>query len=329
MLASFEETATSPRNQGNLPAERCSPFKPFVTTAVSIGIQSVLYNNDFEQLLLAVDSIARAAELSMSKGDLTKVTLHWGDSSSISCLSPERLDLLRKKCEGLLQIEYDFFNGNLGSARGHNRLARLNEADLFLIQNPDVIVSPRSLETLVACFRVPGVGMAEAKQLPIEHPKDYDPITGETSWATTACAMIPSRLFRELGGFDSESFFLYCDDVDYSWRTRLAGFKVIFQPAAIAFHDKRLSPDGHWIPSSAEQYYSAEAALFMAQKWSRPDLVATYLREFSQSTDSQLRAAAETFKKRRADNTLPTAVDSDHKVGIFANRMYAKHRFAL
>ena len=32
--------------------------------------------------------------------------------------------------------------------------------------------------------------------------------------------MIPLPLFRELGGFDADNFFLYCDDVDFSWLVR-------------------------------------------------------------------------------------------------------------
>ena len=138
-------------------------------------------------------------------------------------------------------------------------MSKSNGADIFLIQNPDVIVAPRLIEIMVTEFNRPGVGMVEAKQLPIEHPKDYDPQTGETGWATTACTMIPAPLFRELNGFDAESFFLYCDDVDFSWRVRLSGLKVIFQPAAVAFHDKRLTREGRWVATASERYYCLEA----------------------------------------------------------------------
>src|SRR5690606_12759794 len=121
-------------------------------------------------------------------------------------------------------------------------------------------------------LRRPGVGLVEAKQIPIEHPKDFDPETGETSWASTACAMGPLEVFREIDGFDADSFFLYGDDVDFSWRVRLAGYKVIHQSSAFVFHDKRLSHEGRWMSSPAEQYYSAEATLLLTYKWSRSDL---------------------------------------------------------
>jgi len=229
----------------------------------------------------------------------------------------------------LVDIRYDFFDANMGSAAGHNRLAESNDCDFYLIRNPDVVVSPRLLEVMTEAFRRPNVGMVEAKQLPIEHPKDYDATTGDTSWATTACAMIPSEVFRRIGGFDARSFFLYCDDVDFSWMVRRAGLRVIFQPAAMAFHDKRLSPTGQWQPSAAERYYSAEAALFLAHKWSRPDLVERYLNDFAKSGSRDLIRAHDTYQSRRANNALPAPIDAEHKVGTFVESMYAVHRYPL
>jgi GT2 family glycosyltransferase len=206
---------------------------------------------------------------------------------------------LRSEHAGILTIGYDFFGGNIGSAAGHNRLASAAETDFLLVQNPDVVVSPRLLENIIEPFAHPGVGISEAKQLPIEHPKDYHVLSGETSWATTACAMTPRSLFRKLNGFDAETFFLYCDDVDYSWRVRLLGYKVIFQPGAVVFHDKRLSNEGLWQPSASERYYSAEAALFVAHKWSRPGLVKNVLEHFNKSGDENMLRAGSVFRERR------------------------------
>ena len=65
--------------------------------------------------------------------------------------------------------------------------------------------------------------------------------------------------------------FLYCDDLDFSWRVRLAGYKIIYMPSAIVYHAKNLSLSGTWQPTSAEIYYSAEAAMLLAYKWSNPE----------------------------------------------------------
>jgi GT2 family glycosyltransferase len=314
----------SAQNQNPLPLPKVFGGRP-----LSLGIQSVLYNNEIKAVGRSLAAIARATELAVTSGACSSVVIHYGDSSPSRCLTDRDLEWLRARYGHDLQIEYDFFAANLGSARGHNRLAGANAADILLIQNPDVVVSPRSFEIMLGEFANEGTGMVEAKQLPVEHPKDYDSRTGETGWATTASAMIPAPLFRQLDGFDSDAFFLYCDDVDFSWRVRLAGFRIIFQPAAVVFHDKRLARDGSWQPSAAEKYYSAEAALMITHKWSRPDLTARHLADFKQSgVDDLVRAAAE-FERRKAEGKLPLPVDPHHRVGAFVDGMYAEHRFSL
>jgi len=306
-----------------------SPKDVFGNRPLSLGIQSVLYNNDFDAIDRSLAAIARAAELAISSKACSSVEIHYGDSSSLPCISDAELDKLRERYKFSVSIEHYFFDDNLGSALGHNTIAEENTADVLLIQNPDVVVSPRLFEVMLGEFAKAGRGMIEAKQLPIEHPKEYDIRSGETGWATTACAMIPAPLFRQLGGFDADNFFLYCDDVDFSWRVRLAGFKVIFQPAAVVFHDKRLSNEGGWEPTNAEKYYSAEAALLMTYKWSRPDLTDRYLRDFRENGAEHLLRAAEEFERRKADNELPDPVDPNHRIGAFVDGMYARHRFPL
>ncbi len=301
----------------------------FLTRPATVRVQSVLYGNGYESVERALLSLGRSAELAIEGGHLSRVEVAYGDSSPKPCLSEQEVAQLRGLYPGAVNIEYDFFDGNLGSARGHNRLAANASTDFLVIQNPDVVVAPRLLETLLATFESDTTGMAEAKQLPIEHPKDYDPVTGETSWAATACAMIPRALFERIGGFDADTFFLYCDDVDFSWQVRLAGYKVIFQPAAVIFHDKRLSNSGAWQPSDAERYYSAEAALMLAHKWSRADIVEAILKDFRANGNAFTTKAMMTFEQRRSEGKLPTPVDPKHEIGEFINGFYAKHRFAL
>lgn len=305
------------------------PTTAFGGRPLSLGIQSVLFNNDVKGIDRSLAAIARAVELATTAGACTFVSVQYGDSSPEPCLNDATLSDLRASYGHAVKIEYDFFGGNFGSAKGHNRLSEKNPADILMIQNPDVVVAPRALEVMLDEFSRSGTGMVEAKQLPIEHPKDYDSHTGETGWATTASAMIPAPLFSQLNGFDAHSFFLYCDDVDFSWRVRLAGFKVIFQPAAIVFHDKRLARDGAWQPSPAEKYYSAEAALMMTHKWSRPDLTDRYLSEFLSSGNDYLARAAKEYLRRKAEGILPAPIDADHRIGAFVDGMYADHRFPL
>lgn len=291
----------------------------------SVRIQSILYGNDKDSLFRAVDALVQTVRHATAQGICSRAELVYGDSSSAPILDADDIAAIEMR----LPFRYSFFAQNKGSARGHNAIAEGCDADFLLVMNPDVVVSAETLQRLLLPFRLAGVGMTEAKQVPIEHPKSFDAGTGETSWAATACAMIPRPLFEVLGGFDANSFFLYCDDVDFSWRVREAGFRVIYQPAALAFHDKRLSASARWIASATEQYYSAEAALMMAHKWSRPDVLARYLREFKRSGVSEMENAVKAFEARRQAGTLPVPRDPHHRVGEFIDGGYTRHRYPL
>ncbi|RCW80155.1 glycosyltransferase family 2 protein [Phyllobacterium bourgognense] len=294
---------------------------------VSVQQQSVLFNNEFDSISRSLDSIDRAAQLGREFG-ITETSVAYGDSSPHPCLSEEQLAALREKFQNIT-ISYDFFGANLGSAAGHNRLAVAGTSDFILVQNPDIVPSPRLLENLIAPFANKSIGFVEAKQLPIEHPKDYDEATGDTSWASTASAMVHRDTFERLSGFDADTFFLYCDDVDFSWRVREFGLRVIFQPSAVVFHDKRLSSEGAWQTTSTERYYSAEAALLLTHKWSRSDLTEHIVKDFLLTGDEFQKKAVTEFEHRKSANTLPAQRDPNHKIAQFINGNYAKHRYFL
>lgn len=293
----------------------------------TIQVQSVLYNTSADCIERALSYIDNAARIATQAGLLKGVSIAYGDCSPHLTMDDEMLDGLRARYSHLQAIEYTSFGANLGSAAGHNRLLEAAAADFVMIVNPDVLAAPNLFGELLSALRRPGVGFVEARQLPVEHPKYYDAATGETGWASTACAMARLSLFRQLDGFDAETFFLYSDDVDFSWRVRLTGLKVVHQPSAAVFHDKRVSGDGGWIASPAERYYSAEAGLLLPYKYSRSDLTESYLESFIRSGDPDLEKAAEAFEDRRRSGRLPTQIDPDHTVAEFVAMNYAPHRF--
>lgn len=306
-----------------------------------IVVQSILYNTSVQALEQTLRSLARAADLAVESGVVERVVMSYGDCSPVPVLSDGVLEKWRAQNRELAGIFYSFFDANLGSARGHNRLVNLasehsdpvsqktGRARLLLIMNPDVVLMPDCLINMVRTIGLPRVGIVEGRQIPIEHPKDYDVIRGDTSWASTACALIHQEVFDALAGFDADTFFLYCDDVDFSWRVRLGGWRVVHDPSAVVFHDKRLSEKGGWLSSGAERYYSAEAALLLAHKWSRPDLVERYLADFRASNQEHFKKASAEFERRRETNTLPAPLDSKHVIGMFTDGYYAPHRYKL
>ena len=291
---------------------------PFLTEApVTLQVQSVLYRLSPEAVVRSLRSLARAVELTvLPTGAPLTVTVAYGDCSELPVFDEAGLQALREEFADHFEISYTWFDANLGFAAGNNRLVG-EPTDFLLLMNPDVVLAPRLLEILFHTFLKPGIGIAEAKQLPIEHLKDYDRSTGETSWASLACALIPRQVWDAVGGLDEQSFFLYCEDVDFSWSVRQAGLRVIYQPAASVFHDKRVDAEAQWVPTSSERYYSAETALFLTHKWSRQDLTEKYLTFFRASDDEGLKKAAAVFDKARAEGRLVPQVDPEHRIGVF------------
>ena len=295
----------------------------------TLRVQSILFHNEPAAIERTLDNLHRAADIAIAGGDFTAVQVAYGDCSSLPVFDEAAIARLRERHAGYLDLSYTFFNENRGSARGHNSLLQALDSDFVLIMNPDIVVAPNTLHELKKPFARAGVGMVEARQLPVEHPKEYHPVTGETSWAATACTLIPRAVAEQLGGFDSDHFFLYCDDVDFSWRVRLAGLKVIYQPSAAVFHDKRLSDAGKWITSAAERYYSAEAALLLSYKWSNESRTRDILAYFQKSGVDFLEKAAAAFETRRAEGRLPAQLDPERKIGQFVGDNYANHRFLI
>ncbi len=296
----------------------------------TVQLQSVLYHNEKYSLLRSLDSIANAVRVA-GEARVHRVRVVWGDASREPLFEGAEIDAINEQYSGFLTLSYLYFNENTGTSRGHNRMAEGADTEYLVLMNPDVVVCPRFFQKMIRPFEDPAAnaGATEAKQSPIEHPKDYNKTTFETDWASGACTMLPTALFRAIGGYDAESFFLYCDDVDMSWRIRLTGKKIYFRPDCPVYHAKSLSTEGAWQPTAAERYYSAQAALLMAYKWSAHDKFKELYAVFSTSREKELREAALHFDTLKREGRLPKQPDPEHKVARFHGNNYAKHRFIL
>ena len=54
-------------------------------------------------------------------------------------------------------------------------------------------------------------------------------------WATGACLMVRSSVYRKLGGLD-ERFFAHMEEIDMCWRMQLTGWKVTVVPSSTVYH---------------------------------------------------------------------------------------------
>lgn len=214
------------------------------TLNVAVGI--VTYNTDEETLLRCLSSV----DLARSSGGLPGDTLIiYNGRPSAAWRGSVRLN----------------FQGNIGFGRGHNVLMReafARGADVYLAVNPDGALHHKALEGLARVIVAhDGRALVEACQFPAEHPKQYDPITLETSWVSAACLAIPRSVFDVTQGFD-DAFFMYCEDVDLSWRVRAAGMKVLIAPHALFLHPvtNRTGTEAMW-------RMMLESAVILGRKW--------------------------------------------------------------
>jgi GT2 family glycosyltransferase len=149
---------------------------------------------------------------------------------------------------------------NLGFARANNLGAAEARGDVLVFLNPDTVVAPGAVAQLARRLEDPEIGIAMARLRLLGEPEKLNAsgvvvhVTG-IGWAGgfgepaesiselseipaasgTAMAM-RAQTYRELGGF-AEELFMYLEDLELGWRARLAGYRVVIDPAADVFHD--------------------------------------------------------------------------------------------
>jgi GT2 family glycosyltransferase len=168
---------------------------------------------------------------------------------------------------------------NNGFARGMNLLARQGKGEFIFLLNPDTEIEPGCLERLLARAESdPGVAICEARQTPREHWKAFDSVTGETTWCSGAAALIRRSAFESAGGFDERLYFMYCEDVDLSWRFWTQGWKCVYVREAVVRHlTQDLTPGKR---RTHENYFSFRNSLFLFYRfgsWKERDVLRKFL----------------------------------------------------
>ena len=295
----------------------------------SVRIQVVLFRQKLSDVWRLVPGVAAAARDALAAKYAGQVNLALGDCSPRPTFGAEDLRSLERlgSDNGLSGVSYDFFNANVGSSGGSNRLAETATDDFILVLNPDTYPAPTLLTRMLAAFHDPTVGAVDARQVPLEHPKDFDPVTGDTSWLSGSCMLVRTDVFRALDGFDSEHFFLYCDDVDFSWRVRLRGLRTVHEPRAVVFHDKRITTAAGVQPTPLEGFYGGLGRLMLAYKFDRPDVLAETVATIEVGGSADQRAALDEWRRRQVEGALPPVLVGARSVAHFIDGEYARHRF--
>ena len=143
-------------------------------------------------------------------------------------------------------------------------VAALDTEFVLLLNNDTKVLAPQWLSVLMGYGQMPGVGAVGAMLLypdgSVQHagvyhsgrPPDYvghrhrggRPDAEElrlacnVSAVTAACMLVRISVFLTVGGFDTENLAVAYNDVDFCYRVRRAGLRIVFAPGAVLQHDE-------------------------------------------------------------------------------------------
>ena len=159
-------------------------------------------------------------------------------------------------------------DANYGFTGGYNRALKQVEADLLVLINSDVEVTPDWLGPLTrwmdahpdcgacapkllswydhGCFEYAGAAgglidrwgytFCRGRVLKrVERDEGQYDVPADVLWATGACLMVRSSVWRHFGGLD-DRFFAHMEEIDLCWRMQLEGWKVQVVPESVVYH---------------------------------------------------------------------------------------------
>lgn len=169
------------------------------------------------------------------------------------------------------------FATNLGFATANNYALKKVETEYVALLNNDAVAHPLWLKCLAdALDSYPEAGFAASKMLFYKNQNIIDRAgdayskagtgilqgRGKTKdhyenyeWVFGACAgaaLYRTKMLEDVGLFDDDFFLLY-EDIDLSFRAQLKGYKCLYVPEAIVYHNAS-SSIGH--DSNLSIYYS-------------------------------------------------------------------------
>jgi GT2 family glycosyltransferase len=150
---------------------------------------------------------------------------------------------------------------NLGFCEANNQGIERATGEFIALLNNDAAADPAWIQHLQAAFQVsPEIGMAASKIVTWEDPERIDKVghlifpdgqnrgrgTGERDrgqyerveevlWPDGCAAMYRKTMLDHIGGFDKD-LFAYGDDAELGLRARIAGWRCLYMPKAVARH---------------------------------------------------------------------------------------------
>lgn len=157
-----------------------------------------------------------------------------------------------------------------GKAANDSRLLREARGEYALLLNEDAELHPGARAALVralddepgagavgaqlvssegvpvpCAWRLPGIGPALAVALGVQKlavTQSGGIRRREVGWCQSSALLVRRAAAEEVGFLDPD-FFVYSDETDFCKRLREAGWRILFEPAAVATHHNQLSTD--------------------------------------------------------------------------------------
>ncbi len=157
---------------------------------------------------------------------------------------------------------------NGGFSKGYNEALKLVDAEYYCLLNSDIEVTEKWIEPIItmmdqdreiaavqpkllsyhdrSSFEYAGAagGFLDKYGYPfcrgrlfevVEKDRgQYDTIM-EIFWATGAALFVRSSIYHEVGGLD-EDFFAHMEEIDFCWRIKNRGHKIMVNPQSVVYH---------------------------------------------------------------------------------------------
>lgn len=200
-------------------------------------------------------------------------------------------DSFEEKVKELEHVAFIQTGDNLGFAGGNNvgiKRALKEGCGWIFILNPDAIVEKDSIDLLVkravathADIANPKIYFAHSKKIWFAG-KNFDLLnvlgshrgvdeidTGkydeeiEMKDGNGAALLIHKRVFEKIGFMD-EDYFLYYEESDFCYRAHKAGFKIMYIPSSIVYHENAKSTG---LGSPLQDYFITRNRMLFAKKF--------------------------------------------------------------
>lgn len=182
-----------------------------------------------------------------------------------SASTDSSMAMMQSEFPSVRRIELD---KNYGFTGGYNRALAGIDADLFVLMNSDIEVTPDWFKPLAdwmeshpdcgACapklhswydrdsFEYAGAagGRIDRWGYPfcrgrvmnrLEKDEGQYDSPADVFWASGACLMVRSSLWKQLGGLD-DRFFAHMEEIDLCWRMQLEGCRISIVPESLVYH---------------------------------------------------------------------------------------------